>query len=194
MKILEVFPSFILGEVLNNISQEEVNNYIEYCNKLEYIDLNINGKYSKNQQILNNSLFSNLSSNIISYSKQLLNRYNQLYEDIQIITSWVNILNKNEYIDSHSHDNSYISGVFYLTESSPILFNSPLTELFKFKHDYYSNKEKKVSIKPQPNLLLLFPSYLGHIVPSSNVNNRYSIAFNIIPKGEFGPPTAKLYL
>ena len=182
MKILEVFPSFILGEVLNNISQEEVNNYIEYCNKLEYVDLNINGKYSKNQQILNNSLFSNLSSNIISYSKQLLNKYNQLYKDIQIISSWANILNKNEYIDSHNH------------ESSPILFNSPLTELFQFKHDYYSNKEKKVSIKPQPNLLLLFPSYLGHIVPSSNIDNRYSIAFNIIPKGEFGPPTAKLYL
>ena len=51
------------------------------------------------------------------------------------------------------------------------------------------------NIPPSPGLLLLFPSDLKHKVNKSNdAKNRYSIAFNIYPKGEFGRDTGKLFI
>ena len=51
MKILKLFPSLILGEVLSGISQEETFKYINYCKSLENEDDQINGKFSKNQKV-----------------------------------------------------------------------------------------------------------------------------------------------
>ena len=194
MKILKLFPTLILGEMLNNISPKEILNYKEYCNDLELISKYPNGGFSKNQKLLSNTLFSNLSSNILSYSKKLLNSSNHSFEDIQISSSWFNILNKDEHISFHKHYNSYISGVFYLTGGSSITFNNPLDPEFHFINTTSETESNSYNIKPQPNLLLLFTSYLYHKDLPSDLDNRMSIAFNIIPKGEFGPNTAKLYL
>tara|TARA_R110000803_G_scaffold49018_2_gene101938 strand:- start:1497 stop:2081 length:585 start_codon:yes stop_codon:yes gene_type:complete len=194
MKILKLFPTLILGEVLNNISSKEILNYTEHCNNLELIGEHPNGSFSKNQKLLSNPLFSNLSSNILLHSKKLLNSLNHSFEDIQISTSWFNTLNKDEYIQTHNHYNSYISGVFYLTEGSSIVFGSPIETKYYFINTNSDTKSNSYNIKPEPNLLLLFPSYLYHKVLPSDLDNRISIAFNIIPKGEFGPDTGKLYL
>ena len=194
MKILKLFPSLILGEVLSGISQEETFKYINYCKSLENEDDQINGKFSKNQKVLNNELFSSLSSTILDYSKKLLNSYNHVFEDLQISNSWVNILNKNERISTHFHSNSYVSGVYYLTNASPIYFESPLNDKWSFIERFTLHDDSKFKINPKPNLLLLFPSFLKHKVLPSDSDGRISIAFNIIPKGEFGEPTQKLYL
>ena len=194
MKILKLFPTLILGEILSNISQEETSKYINYCKNLKNVDNQINGEFSENQRVLDNPLFSLLSSTILDYSKKLLNSYNHVFEDLQISSSWVNILNKSEEIEMHSHPNSYISGVYYLTEGSSISFKSPLNEKWLFREDFTLFEDKGFKIKPQQNFLLLFPSFLQHKVVPCNSNGRISIAFNIIPKGEFGPYTAKLYL
>ena len=43
------------------------------------------------------------------------------------------------------------------------------------------------SIPPQRNKLLFFPSYLQHQIDKhSGENNRKSLAFNIVPIGEYG--------
>ena len=48
---------------------------------------------------------------------------------------------------------------------------------------------------PEEGLLIIFPSYLEHrVLPQEDLPPRYSIAFNIIPKGEFGPFTGKMFL
>ena len=42
-------------------------------------------------------------------------------------------------------------------------------------------------IQPQKNCLLIFPSYLQHSIEKSiEDTTRYSLAFNIIPVGEYG--------
>jgi len=194
MKILKLFPTLILGEILSNISQEETSQYINYCKNLINVDNRINGEFSENQRVLDNPLFSLLSSTILDYSKKLLNSYNHVFEDLQISSSWVNILNKSEEIEMHSHPNSYISGVYYLTKGSSISFKSPLDNKWHFKEDSTLFEDGGFKVSPQQNFLLLFPSFLQHKVIPSDSDDRISIAFNIIPKGEFGPYTAKLYL
>ena len=63
----------------------------------------------------------------------------------------------------------------------------------------YNGKDKSnfmyINFLPEPKSIILFPSFLNHkVMPNETNKDRYSIAFNIIPKGEFGDTTMKLYL
>ena len=51
-----------------------------------------------------------------------------IVQNFQITTSWVNKTDKSEYIDKHSHPNSIISGVYYVSTTpkcAPIIFSKP---------------------------------------------------------------------
>ena len=64
----------------------------------------------------------------------------------------------------------------------------------KFK-DTAARKFLLNKIPTEPKSIILFPSFLNHkVMPNETNKDRYSIAFNIIPKGEFGDTTMKLYL
>jgi len=92
----------------------------------------------------------------------------------------------------HTHANSFISGVLYLTRSHPsanIVFHKSLggTDFI------FSNHNKNARIGPfnggkwaMPEItagdLVLFPSYLLHEVPANQGEQRISIAFNAIPE------------
>jgi hypothetical protein len=89
--------------------------------------------------------------------------------------------------------------VFYFEPSSPIIFLSPTSELYTFSPELINNPQsyrqyQDFVINPKSKQLLLFPSWLYHKVFHPETDNRLSIAFNIIPKGEFGGETGKLYL
>jgi len=191
MKFLNLFPIVVLGEVLKEISINELNLYKEFLLKQEYEYDPPNGYTSKSQNILNENIFKNLKNNILNLSKKYLIRLNHEFEDLQMATSWVNIINKNESIHMHKHSNSYISGVFYLDQGTNFVLQDPLLDNWYF-HPTFS-KYPRFEIKPEPGLVLLFPSFVPHYVEASKVN-RISIGFNIIPKGEFGHNTQKLFL
>jgi len=105
---------------------------------------------------------------------------------------WFNVMETGGFQSIHSHANSFISGVLYLTKPHPtsrIVFTKSLggTE-FVFNN---FNKNAKVGpfngIKwflPEalPGDLILFPSYLLHEVPLNQGGQRISIAFNAIPE------------
>lgn len=185
MKFISFDPTLVGGQILNNISPKEIKQYKNY--------ICAQSQTKKDQNLLDSSsLFSPLKSSILSLSKQYLDNLDHVYEDIQISNSWSVVLNKGETIPVHSHSNSYISGVFYLNYGVDIQFHFPSTPQWSFlpshkKHPFYS-------ISPLPSLLVLFPSFLSHSTPASSEDGRISIAFNIIPKGEFGFDTAKLYI
>jgi uncharacterized protein (TIGR02466 family) len=192
MAFIDIFPTIILGEKLNNINFNDLNNYKNIIKSLSFKDLDKDGKASYNQKVLEIDTFIKLKENILKFSKLYLDKLGHIYEDLQISNSWVNILNKNETIHQHAHANSYISGVFYFDYSSPITFQSPQSHKWSFKAEYKNLPIYQIT--PEPNLLIIFPSWLEHNVNFNNGSDRISIAFNIIPKGEFGPNTGKLYL
>ena len=116
MKILDIFPTKILGKILNNLSERELNSYKDFIIN----DCSVNKesstrlKHTQNQQILNLPIFVNLKNNILKYSKAYLDNLELIYEDLQFACSWGNIVYKNGYSGAHHHNNSYLSGVFYL--------------------------------------------------------------------------------
>jgi uncharacterized protein (TIGR02466 family) len=104
---------------------------------------------------------------------------------------WVNVLNAGGHQAMHSHANSFISGVVYLTETHPdsqtVFMKSPGGSDFQFRNDHKAtthsefSADKWVSPAHQPGDMVLFPSYLMHAVPPNPGERRISLAFNAIP-------------
>ena len=116
-----------------------------------------------------------------------------IVQNFQITTSWINKTDKSEYIDKHSHPNSIISGVYYVSTTpkcAPIIFSKPhLYSNITFQNIQlaYSGDNKNqyntdyYGVNPLPGELLMFPSWLEHYVsPNMSKQKRISISFNII--------------
>jgi hypothetical protein len=91
----------------------------------------------------------------------------------------------------HTHPNSFISGVFYLSHSNPedggnTLFYKEQPSLWR-KNIFSHRQGEWFRIRPEAGKLILFPSMLYHSVePHNSESPRYSIAFNTFPTGKLG--------
>lgn len=110
----------------------------------------------------------------------------------QIKEIWVNVLETGGRQAIHTHANSFISGVVYLTDadaSANIVFhkaiggsnfifgnNNPNARINAF------NGGKWAMPQTRAGDLVLFPSYLLHEVPPNQGARRISVAFNAIPE------------
>ena len=142
-------------------------------------DLNVLRKYK--------SLKKEIDKAILITLKDILKLKNTKY---RICNSWLTKTKPRQFSTSHSHKNSWLSGVyypkgdpnfsikFYNDHSSP--FFTPPTEFNLYNSSEYS-------LFPQDNYLILFHSQLRHkIMPNQANSDRFSLAFNILPKGETG--------
>ena len=86
----------------------------------------------------------------------------------------------------HNHPNSILSGIFYLTDSTPTRFTAPLTwdvPLIQTLND----EQTTSTIQPECGKLLIFPSTLLHGTDRMiNDEPRYSMSFNTFIEGEIG--------
>lgn len=124
-------------------------------------------------------------------------------ESIQlpIVSCWVNQTKKLQIHHFHKHPNSFMSGIFYLTNhqnGGQTVLSPP--NLWAKNFDWL---DFKASVFPQVDLnitstsgtLLLFPSNLFHRVQTvKESTERYSIAFNVFLEGKFGDKESKTYL
>lgn len=104
---------------------------------------------------------------------------------------WVNVLEAGGSQALHSHANSFISGVVYLTPCHPqasLVFVKALGQpAFVFKNTHRTsatgpfNADKWIMPPVAAGDLVLFPSYLLHEVPINPGDPRVSLAFNAIP-------------
>ena len=113
---------------------------------------------------------------------------------LRITQSWLNKNKPGEGHDSHSHANSYLSGVLYI--------NCLPNDCINFKnrsHKSYNNIEflKKentpwntqgVIVGVKKGDLILFPSWVPHYVTMNKTKDteRISLSFNTFPIGELG--------
>ena len=199
MELLNCFPTVIAEENLN-ISSDKILSYINQIKSQNLIHRPYyEFSYTENQNLLEDNIFLDLKNTILDISRKYLKDIEQSFEDVQIATSWGVLCPSQSQSDVHHHANSYISGVFYLTTGSPIHFLNPLQALWFFESDiniptYSPRGTKHISFTPTPGKLLIFPSWLKHKIIPGDTSERISIAFNIIPKGEFGSLTSKIYL
>ena len=98
------------------------------------------------------------------------------------------------YHHHHFHQNSIISGVFYISteEDDKITFSDPNTkvrELIKFEPKEYNVWNSSIwSFPVATNELILFPSWLSHQVRVNEkaTTDRISLSFNTFVGGTLG--------
>jgi len=110
-----------------------------------------------------------------------------------LITSWYNQYDAGGDIPTHSHKNSYWSGVYYPygNEDSPIVFENPIEQSMIICPEYdeqnnFTYQTFKVSCKKET--IIFFPSYLRHYtLPSTST--KHSISFNFFVEGSLSIET-----
>ncbi|MEQ8506623.1 MAG: tetratricopeptide repeat protein [Rhodospirillales bacterium] len=107
-------------------------------------------------------------------------------KDFRFSGAWSTILYGAGYDGSHIHNEGWLSGVYYvkapdlpeeswLSGEGCIQFGAPPDAFVSDK-----NKTRRL-IRPQPGLLVLFPSYIWHgVKPFTQEGLRHSIAFDVI--------------
>ena len=118
------------------------------------------------------NLFSTITKKIAN-----LHRQNELSLPLRLDNFWININKKTHFNVPHSHPCCIFSGVFYV--KTP--YNSGNFAFYRNIHVYKSTE----LIKPEENMLILFPAYFDHYVEPNNSNqDRISISFNYIKNNE----------
>ena len=143
-----------------------------------------NGKLKKLKQFC--------EEHIKTYVEQVIYPKEEL--DFYITQSWLNITKPGEFHHDHSHNNSLISGVFYISteEDDKITFSDPnvkLKELIKFEQKEYNLFNSTSWFFPSvTNELVLFPSWLNHKVDTNEkaTTDRISLSFNTFVRGTLG--------
>lgn len=172
-------------------------NFEEDIKNLEYLRVkNDNGYISSNYHLLDLAEFINIKKiimdNVKTYVYDILRIKNsyQLY----MSTSWANRHDVDDYSQEHCHNNSIVSGIYYISveeTSGNLVFASPNPNLGLSLElnlqDYNQFNSNEVILVPKNGDLFLFPSSLKHKVEKNkSPSQRYSIAFNVMAKGMYG--------
>jgi uncharacterized protein (TIGR02466 family) len=118
-------------------------------------------------------------------------------EELQVISSWLNLAEAGGGQPPHSHENSWISGTYYVCFESghaPIRFwrpgsqsqpNRPYLSLMRTEH-HTAFSSDEVAISPSAGTLLLWPSQLLHGHSGNALDGRLSLSLNMLPTRLFG--------
>ena len=194
--IIPIFPEAVLSIYKLNVNGEKILKYIKNLNFVsvnqEYSDCYVSDTYS----VLNN--LPDLKKELNLKIKKHLNEILKYEMDYKFVNSWATKTEPNGYSDNHIHTNTFFSGVFYPKGDKDfnIVFYKERKEIFfmnKLEHNDFNCSSQKLNIQDD-NILVLFPSYLEHSIDKNmSVENRYSIAFNINPKGYVGKGDGRVF-
>ena len=141
--------------------------------------------------------------------KAILDIFHQYAQDsldydgqFKISTSWYTKVENKSSSQYHHHKNSFYSGIIYFDqyqrEDEGFLYL--LNPLGKYTDFFIKpNKSNPLNthltiIPPEYNKLIFFPSYLSHKIGEFKGKVRYSLAFNIVPKGEYGDGDSSMFI
>ena len=108
----------------------------------------------------------------------------------RIYNSWLTKAKPESFSDSHNHSNSWLSGVYYPKGNAGFnikFFNDNISQFYTLPTEYNIFNSGEWTINIEDNFLIIFFSQLRHKIMQNESNmDRYSLAFNVIPKGKFG--------
>ena len=192
--INNIFPTpvYIAKRDSDSISEEEKAEVEKIIQQGELKNLG-------NSSSANNYIFDSNLKNIKQFCKQQLKIYveeviNPKEElDFYITQSWLNIVKPGEFHHNHAHNNSIISGVFYIStvEDDKIVFTDPNIGIKQMSYElkeYQAWNSAFLSFPVNTNELILFPSWLSHRVEPNEkaTTDRISLSFNTFVRGNLG--------
>lgn len=186
------FSTPIWSSKIDNYNKinEDMSNYINTLQKKDpegVIKSNLKGWHSENFNMKDQELI-----NFIEGIKKNINiAINDMGWDlstqvVKISNMWAIVNEKGALNQKHHHSNSDLSAAYYVTAKEncgDITFYDPRpAKLYKHPLAEHPNKLNASvnSIKPEPGMLVLFPSYLEHSVKMNlSENKRIVISFNL---------------
>ena len=202
-KVIDIFPTPIYATKreteLTSSEMEDIKDLIEKEKRREKKSLEENklikrtedGTYIFDTKL--DSLKKFCEEHIDTYVNEVISPKNSEL-DFYITQSWLNALSPGGIHPIHYHSNSLISGIFYVStvEGDAIQFYDINTSV-KDRTKIESGKTNLWNVSQQNldignNVLLLFPSWIGHGVKqnASTTTDRISISFNVFVKGTIG--------
>ena len=190
-EIIPIFATPIYKTKLNRSLTEIELSFVDKT-KLD-VYKNEGNTTSNNNYILDNKIFKNLKKElelkVQDYFDKVLCTTNSVTP--YITQSWLNYTEKDQYHHKHQHQNSLVSGVFYISCNKN-------NDKIKFFHERYQLIKLKVKewnlfnseswwFTVESNDIVLFPSSLTHMVETKKEDStRISLAFNVFIKGKLG--------
>ena len=190
MDILSLFPTAVSR---NNIGRPFTNIELAVLENLETRP-NKGNITSTNAYVLELPELANLKNILLNDVHEYFNRVICPNNDIEpyITISWTNITETDGYHHKHTHGNSIVSGVLYVSADSAsdsILFYNEVYKTIELRPKSWNVwNSPSWEIPVATGDLLLFPSSLNHevrVVSKSN-HKRISLAFNVFIKGTVG--------
>jgi|TARA_E500000331_G_scaffold236656_2_gene226971 uncharacterized protein (TIGR02466 family) len=172
----------------------------KYPGVSNYLDIE-NSAYIKKEggqtiYLQKDNYFDPLIEKIEMSALDIARKYYQIIDGYQpeVVSMWLNTHTKNNVHPPHNHQNTFLSGVFYLSESPKIAsigflrpYAIPFLPIIKEYNKYNTTVIKHV---PSKDDVIFFPSYVYHYVDLNTEDKpRMSIAFDIILRGEYGEIT-----
>ena len=191
MIIEHLFPNPVYFSKLERaLTKEELKTINEYKKKAYK---NVGNTNSSDTYVLENKTLKNLKKDlnkiVIDYFNKIVCTDNSIVP--YITQSWLNYTKNKQFHHTHSHANSYVSGVFYINADKKvdkIKFYKDNNSLFKLKttkFNIFNSDSWWYSIKTGD--VILFPSSLRHGVNKKEGKNiRISLSFNVFLKGTIG--------
>ena len=190
IKILTAFPTSIYSYA--NVFQDDIlNHYIKMCKDIQSTTesggknwlspvYNTLGTYNLIEDKRFDFMIETITYHLKNFNTMMGSDYNYTCTD-----AWVNSYKKGDYQEWHAHAGSTYSAVLFLKYpegSAPIHFHSPSEPYnmlpIKDIKEYNSFNIHHMNITPVENYLIIFRSYLKHMVPVNNTDERITIAFN----------------
>ena len=179
--------------------------WIDVAKKLKYERMSNNkGNYTTDKYILNTfpDLKKEILKNVYLFTEKYLKIINTKF---YFLNSWIVEHLSGDLGHPHNHHNSLLSGVYYLSvpkDSGNINFIKghseqeifPLAITPNYSEYNYANS-LNFEFKVNTGNLIIFPSNLLHEIKVNKSNEiRYSLAFNVFCKGNFGEKESILKL
>ena len=189
-KIHNIFPR-PLAENRSFLGPNHCKKVLEHLKSLEYNSID---KSEPNKSFISSS--KDVLSQLPEIKDIILNDFLQYIEYSMKITdakfkigsSWGTKAPPGTDSNWHIHSNYFYSGVYYPEKCTGIMFKDQLVDHYIFDFSaqtpYNSNAYTHY---PEKNSLVYFRSNLFHkIMKNTDTTDRYSLAFNIMPFGEYG--------
>jgi uncharacterized protein (TIGR02466 family) len=185
MEVVETFPVEFFVFQNNDIDNNQL---ISFIQSLENVPAKHSGIISLLHDFRQYKEFDQLFDWFNSCLNQIKECMNYDCETLKITNTWCNVslANSGMNLGYHRHSLSFFSGVYYLTDGSPTIFEDPVIHRTQAQLEVLRfNYRPEFVVPAQAGKLCIFPSWMFHrSAPHYENNHRYIISFNTLPEGK----------
>jgi uncharacterized protein (TIGR02466 family) len=190
----EIFPIFPVAVYRSNLRPLTASELAILKNQPTY-EQELGNNTSNVPYLLSEAGLEDLGNEIQKHIDNYVKEIMRVSYEIYITNSWINVTQPGEQHMIHTHANSILSGVFYISvnDSNPSIsfnrMNAPYL-LHTMADDYNLFNSMEWNVPVEDNNIIIFPSTTYHYNKRNKSNNtRISIAFNTFARGNIRTQT-----